>query len=445
MIHYSKKLPCLFCMPKSVLKLRNFRVAFVIALAVSLFSGGMHLTKEGTKEFELMAGTVDMNPTLWASATAMLAFLLTFRSGHAYSRFLEGCDASHKISACSFQVVSSLIAFTATSTASSFDVKAFHQQIIRLTSLMDALMIAQLEACWGGAEHINQKAFGFELIDAQGLDVHSIETLADSTYKVETVFQWIKTLVVKEVSTGVLNIPAPILARVFQDLDAEFASFEAARRIVTVPFPFPFAVSAEIVLIAHTLCSPLLVPGWMHNAVSSAVFVFILTFSLWAVHLLSPMIENPFGHDVSSLDMRGMHDQLNDRLRNLAHPNVQRCPEPAESMVSTGERRMSFGQLVSAIEHRVAVPADSSTEIQPSTATASEAGSQETTERKHVTDKFALDLGNVLRTSPSSAGSPVPLYKVPDEFLSEALTEEETRPLGCSDLLVNRPSRLLPV
>lgn len=266
-----------------------------------------------------------MLPGLWASITGMLAFFLTFRMSHAYGRFIEGTEAVHQLTSCWFQVLSTVTSCTSISKRNENAIMDFQQRLVRLLSLMNALMFAELECDQERSPHI--EAFGFPLIEPHSLDNSAINMLADRAMQPETAFQWIKNLVAQQVTTGVLSVPPPLLTRVFAELDQGIATYHSAHKLATVPFPFPYAVTMETLLLVYSATTPLFASVWCEHTFTAVVFVFFLIFGFWVIHLMAPELENPFGTDMNDLDMRDMQTGSNERLKMLVHPIANLAPE----------------------------------------------------------------------------------------------------------------------
>jgi len=111
---------------------------------------------------------------------------------------------------------------------------------------MHALMLADLE----GDNPLSgeEAAFQYEVIDPEGMDSQSLTALKNSTRKVDLVYQWVQNLVVQGERSGILAVPAPILARAFAELNAGIVQYHAALKIAKVPFPFPYNAARRLCL-----------------------------------------------------------------------------------------------------------------------------------------------------------------------------------------------------
>merc|ERR1712070_926944 len=91
------------------------------------------------------------------------------------------------------------------------EVTEFQQKIIRLFSLLHALILAELESESKPEGQSYKKANTFALIDIEGLDSESLKAIGRSHHKVDLVFTWIQCLLVEAVNLKILMLPPPIL------------------------------------------------------------------------------------------------------------------------------------------------------------------------------------------------------------------------------------------
>lgn len=220
---------------------------------------------------------------------------------------------------------SNLAAFSRHSKCEPQVVQEFHHLLTRLFSLLHAMALAELEDSCGGKIE-DTKAFCYELIDVEGLDAVSLLSLKAAECKSELVFQWIQLVIVENMSTGVLNIPPPMLSRVFQELAGGRVAFVDALQIACIPFPFPYAQTCDCLLAIHWVVSPFVVSLWVHHWLWAAIFTFIQVFVLWALNFIALEIQNPFGQDRNDLDGHQMQIEMNRQLLLLLSPEGLRTP-----------------------------------------------------------------------------------------------------------------------
>jgi len=170
----------------------GFKVAFPCALCTAVL-----------KYFDVSGGFGKSNAigklvdsSVFSNLTFLIGLFLAFRASHAYSRFWNGTCALFGISADFYDVASSLVTFSRNSTAHQNEVMVFRHLVVRLFSMLHALILADLEA----VGHItgNEQAFSYELIDLQGINYESLVQLRDAgPRQVDVVYQWIQSVIVE--------------------------------------------------------------------------------------------------------------------------------------------------------------------------------------------------------------------------------------------------------
>merc|ERR1719220_1142000 len=110
---------------------------------------------------------------------------------------------------------------------------------------------------------------------------------------------------------GVLAVPAPILSHFFQEMGHGMVCFQAAIKVSSIPFPFPFAQTCDCLLIIHWFATPLVVCQWFTSPWWAALFTFIIVFFFWVLNSIAVEIENPFGPDANDIDCHALQRQVN--------------------------------------------------------------------------------------------------------------------------------------
>jgi hypothetical protein len=233
-----------------------------------------------------------------------------------------------------FNACISLVAYCKHSDASDETVAAFRNTLVRLMSMLNACALAELEEINCHPEAVEDiTAFDFDLIDPLGIDMRSLVSLKDSDSKVELLFFWIQALLVENIRTGVLSIPAPILSRTFHQLGNGWIAFNDAIKVSYIAFPFPYAQTCEVVLALHWAVVPFVVVHWVTHPAWAFVFALIQVFILWALNFIAVEIENPFGKDANDLDGQHMQDEFNRHLMLLLQKETLRVPQLSERYV----------------------------------------------------------------------------------------------------------------
>merc|ERR1719282_1163311 len=178
----------------------------------------------------------------------------------------------------------------------------------------------------------NIEAFKYELVDIEGIDALSLQSVKESDSKVELVCQWIQQLIVENIDSGVLVIPAPILSRAFQELANGMCQFHEAIKISSIPFPFPYAQTCNWLLIIHWLVAPLVISQWVTEPCWGAIFSFVQVFIFWCLNCIAIEIENPFGEDANDIDAMTMQSEINRHLLILIEGRTKRTPQLSQDL-----------------------------------------------------------------------------------------------------------------
>lgn len=223
-------------------------------------------------------------------------------------------------------MASSLVIFTRSSTATPDKIMGFRHLVVKLFSMLHALILADLEA----EGHItgNEHAFSYELIDVKGIDPESLVHLKDSgPRQIDLVYQRIHSVIMEAQASGVLTVPSPILSRVFQELNNGIMEYHRTLAPAEVQFPAPYKEATHAVLLAHWILTPIIACGWNNYIWVAACIFFVQVFMLWSSDAIAHELENPFGADLNDLDIHGYHSELNKRLIYLINMSCQEAPK----------------------------------------------------------------------------------------------------------------------
>jgi len=254
----------------------------------------------------------------WQAATGMLLVLMAFRTRQALARFWEGTSLLHQMRGEWFDSVSCCVTFSRSALETKpHDVWAFRHTIVRLMSL-----------CHGSAlQEIADADFGnIPTVDVFGLDAATLQYLRDCKQiycfnRVEVILHLIQTLITRNqaAEVGVLQIPPPILSRVYQTLSRGFVNHLNAKKIVDTRFPFPYAQIIGMLLIINSVLTPVMMAQLVPEPVWAAVFSFVPVFGAFSLNFVAIELENPFGNDPNDLPLVKFQREMNNSLLMLLH------------------------------------------------------------------------------------------------------------------------------
>jgi len=346
MIEYDVSLPVVI-FTRYVLKLPNFRIACVVALAPAIFCGTMNgilLAINNTT----VSSFFQVDSNVYSAITALLSFLLAFRTSVAYQRFWEGCNILEALKCSWFSAASLLASFSSYSDCDQDLIVRFQQRLIRLVSLMNAVIIADLDH---GCN--NKERWSSWVIDPASIDRESLMNLATAESKPKIVYMWIQNLVVEAMKNRALSIPPPLLGCTFGELKAGLGHFHSAKKLSTLPCPFPYVAMVEMLLIMHTVFTPIVLAELIEMPLAACTFVWLIEFFMWSTYLVSKELENPFGRGINTLNMVAVQTDLNMDLLTLVRPIASHMPElhvdPEEALkraAASKDDRHSFVDIV---------------------------------------------------------------------------------------------------
>ena len=336
MIYYERKLWSNITVPPISLQLRTFQYPLCFALVSAILSTILWHVADQSPDIK---GLLAIQSSTYGSFTTLLGLLLVFRTSQATGRFWESVTLLHAMLGDWFDASSTLLSFLRFSNADEDVINEKKQVLVRLMSMLNALVLGDLEAR-GGQEPIPHK---FQLLDVHSIDRQSLDSLKTATNKSELVFQWIQNLIVDMIRSEVLCVPAPLMTRIFQDLGNGLNKFHESMKFAEVPVPFPYVAATEITLYTHTIITPIVSVQWSPVVYQCPFFTFVIVFVLWSLFTVAGELENPFGNvDVNDLDTDLLQSEMNRQLLCLLHPPSSTVPYRQNSVDEASRRLAAF-------------------------------------------------------------------------------------------------------
>lgn len=269
-----------------------------------------------------------MGTQLWAAATAMIGILLSFRTNRAMARFWEGTGLLHQMRGEWFDSVSCCVTFSRSAIETKPEiVKEFRHTIVRLMSLCHSSALEEIAG---------ENGETLETIDVFGLDDATLLHLRDCKEihqfnRVEVLLHLIQSLITKSLDDKVLNIPPPILSRVYQTLSRGFVNLLNAKKIADTRFPFPYAQLISVLLLTHCILTPVMLAALIRSPIWCAIFSFLPIFGMFYLNFVGVELENPFGDDDNDLPLDHFQTEMNTCLLMLLQENADLIPSCSRS------------------------------------------------------------------------------------------------------------------
>lgn len=299
-----------------------FPRASLYAFPAAILAWAMVFVREQVTALEdfLQLDTFGFDRTqVWAAMTATLLFLVSFRTRTAFARFWEGTSLLHQMRGEWFDSVSCLLTFSRAMKYEEADkVANFRHTLVRLTSLMHGSAMEEIQT------NLCDDYERFRCIDVEGLDLHSVNWLrkCEGQYKfcrVEVILHMIQVLVTQSLVDGILQIPAPILSRVYQTLSRGLVNLLNARKISDTAFPFMYVQVINALLLSQVMFAPVVMATLVEQASVAAVLTFFPVFGVYALNIAAAELEMPFGDDYNDLPLRNFQEEMNSCLLMLLH------------------------------------------------------------------------------------------------------------------------------
>lgn len=310
-------------------------LAVAVALPCGLIGASMKYYTKYIEENKFES--VITSPAFYNALTFYLAFLAAFRIRNAYRKFWEACDHAYNIGGDIFSFTSTVVSFTRQSKASTQELSDFYIHLICLSSLLNSALFAKLECGVDSAslsDGSSPHAFTAEILGIDGMDEDSLDALIHAEEKPEVVYQWVQSLMVDSMNKGIFSgVPTPVVAWGMTELGHALHHYHDAQKITEVPFPFPYMIALQLLLVTHWLTTILVVIEWSNYVWVAGASCYMSVFSLWFFVSLAIDLDMPFSLSSNSIDVKYFQRLLNNRLVTL-QTAIEDGPATLSSSVS---------------------------------------------------------------------------------------------------------------
>eukprot|EP00419_Tripos_fusus_P067535 CAMPEP_0172932124 /NCGR_PEP_ID=MMETSP1075-20121228/219837_1 /TAXON_ID=2916 /ORGANISM="Ceratium fusus, Strain PA161109" /LENGTH=647 /DNA_ID=CAMNT_0013793449 /DNA_START=98 /DNA_END=2042 /DNA_ORIENTATION=+ len=260
---------------------------------------------------------------MWAAVTAPLFSLISFRTSQAWGRFWEGTSLLHAMRGEWFDSASCLATFTSNAKSAKPEaVDEFRHTLLRLMSLCHGSALDELK---------EQETENYEVLDIKGLDETTVKILLECKSKkfnrVEVLLHMIQVLVCNAQAKGTIDVPPPILSRVYQTLSRGFVNLLDAKKIKDTKFPFPYAQAIAVLLLLLAVITPITLSTMIPYVTLCAVSTFVPVFGLLCLNYAAEELEMPFGEDSNDLPLSHFQEEMNSSLLMLIHEWSDHLPK----------------------------------------------------------------------------------------------------------------------
>jgi predicted membrane chloride channel (bestrophin family) len=318
---------------------KSFTFAFpsaVAALVLVIYTEDLQASREA-------AGIFSAKTTLiWGCLTFPLLTLLSFRTNQAWGRFWEGTGLLHAMRGEWFDSASCLATFSFPAKHSKPElVEEFRHTMLRLMSLCHGSALDELKA---------EQTEDYEVLDIRGLDEKTVKILFECKRnhfnRVEVVLHMVQILVINAQRQGIIDVPPPILSRVYQTLSRGFVNLLSAKKIKDTKFPFPYAQIVLALLVLLAIFTPLAMSVMLPHYVWSLLGTFFPVFGAACLHFIAQELEMPYGEDDNDLPIAHFQEEMNSSLMMLIHAD-------ADHVAKTGRKaKKEWEDIVESVHDR---------------------------------------------------------------------------------------------
>eukprot|EP00440_Ansanella_granifera_P018247 gb/GFBE01019815.1/.p1 GENE.gb/GFBE01019815.1/~~gb/GFBE01019815.1/.p1 ORF type:complete len:357 (+),score=70.78 gb/GFBE01019815.1/:1-1071(+) len=250
--------------------------------------------------------------TAYATFGTVLGFLIVFRTAQSYNRFWMGIELAFIIAGHWQNFFSNFIVFLRCTKASQEEVENARNIAMRLCSLLNCLMIHQLE----GTAATSVESLQYPVIDVHGIDKATLQAIfRDAGHnKVTTTMQCLQKVATETLKNGVTTVAPPIFGRTYQELSQGMAAFSKARKLVEVDFPAPYLLALKSMILIYIVLTPIAVIAWAQTILFSAAFSFTLVFVMFVLMSLAEDMDDPYDDSAFVFDKYTIQAYMNQAL-----------------------------------------------------------------------------------------------------------------------------------
>eukprot|EP00930_Biecheleria_cincta_P044510 TRINITY_DN30613_c0_g1_i1.p1 TRINITY_DN30613_c0_g1~~TRINITY_DN30613_c0_g1_i1.p1 ORF type:complete len:515 (+),score=68.48 TRINITY_DN30613_c0_g1_i1:58-1602(+) len=273
---------------------------------------------------------------LWSGYTFVLGFLIVFRNNQAYTRFWDGANDLAELRGTWFNSMGNLTSFCSAVPDKLEEVIRFQSLLVRLGSMLYCSALQEIS---------DVDETSLEILSVNGMEAERLQYLGGSDHKCEVLMQWIQQLIVDSHRNQVLDIPPPILSRVFQELTNGIVLANKIKNVRMIQFPFPYVQMITVMLLLHWVVTPMMASQCIQSVWWAAVLCFVTTAAFWSPIFIARELDMPFGDDANDLPVVEEMKMFNEKLLVLLHPLAQSVPQYNHVRHSAQDLQRNSGTL----------------------------------------------------------------------------------------------------
>lgn len=284
----------------------------------------------------------------------ILAFLLVFRSGTAYSRYWEGVTTMHWLTSKLHDLTYQTKWFVKHNNTSV----EFQLEMARFLRLFYATVMQELNRIEGdlpgelhtfGGERYFHKDNRGQLTEKGRREC---QLLLEANKRPPVVMSWISELCVQRFQQGGIVALPPVFARMFQQMSEAMLGYADALKIVMTPIPFPYSQMNGFVLYLFGLTWPIMCAVMVPMLSWAAAISFLVVLAFFSIDAIATELQDPFGNDNNDLPLMEIMQKFEYEVESVivldgtVFPDVKgfRTPLTADDRLSKRKKAMP-GQM----------------------------------------------------------------------------------------------------
>lgn len=132
--------------------------------------------------------------------------------------------------------------------------------------------------------------------------------LQASEDRINLVIAWINQQVTEMVP--MMNVPAPILSRVYQEISNGALGYSQAEKLADIPFPFIFAQILALAVMTIACVSPIAFEIITGRTALTPFISTVVVLSFWSLNEMAKELENPFGVEANNVPIVDHHERF---------------------------------------------------------------------------------------------------------------------------------------
>lgn len=258
----------------------------------------------------------------------VLGVSLVFRTSQSYLRYWTAATSVHEMGAEWADSCASLVAFALVSNRPRAEQGHFAHTVVTLFSLLHALALEEL----ADIKNENFEVLGIDSFCREDfaplmrITARGGDTGDTGGHRVHMVLGWIKLYIMRNIDSGILTLPPPILSRVFQELGMGLVEYHKAQQVVIWPFPYPYTQMNLVMLTLYMIITPLVICTWDTYPWLCSLVTCLSVTCMFGLESIAAELENPFGEDANDLPIHEMQHVMNRTLLQQLDPSTWKVP-----------------------------------------------------------------------------------------------------------------------